>query len=84
VEEYVRGQEFLSDGIRRRGDVEGVLGDLVASRSRKRRRLNDRSTHKGNNGDGNKDILWYTASLRHACSCMSRATDRKSRADLNR
>jgi hypothetical protein len=67
-EEYVRGQEFLSDGIRRLGDVEGVLGDLVASRSRKRRRLGQAgSTEKQREGD--KDVLWYTASLRHACSC---------------
>jgi len=67
VEEYVRGQEFLSDGIRRVGDKEGVLGDLVASRSRKKRRLND-TIHEDKAEDG-KDILWYTASLRHACSC---------------
>jgi hypothetical protein len=70
VEEYVRGQEFLSDGIRRRGDVEGVLGDLVASKSRKRRRLNDTAIHEVKD-EGGKDILWYTASLRHACSCTS-------------
>jgi hypothetical protein len=70
VEEYVRGQEFLSDGIRRVGDKEGVLGDLVASRSRKRRRLNEVSTHEVKN-EGGKDVLWYTASLRHACSCTS-------------
>jgi hypothetical protein len=66
VEEYVRGQEFLSDGIRRRGDVEGVLGDLVASRSRKRRRLDSEKKK-----EGSEDVLWYTASLRHACSCTS-------------
>jgi hypothetical protein len=83
VEEYVRGQEFLSDGIRRRGDVEGVLGDLVASRSRKRRRLNDTAIHKDEAEDGKK-ILWYTASLRHACSCTSQATDQKSKADFHR
>jgi hypothetical protein len=71
VEEYVRGQEFLSDGIRRVGDKEGVLGDLVASRSRKRKRLNDIAIHEDKAEDGNKDILWYTASLRHACSCTS-------------
>jgi hypothetical protein len=70
VEEYVRGQEFLSDGIRRVGDVEGVLGDLVALRSRKRRRLNDSAVHKDKGEDG-KEILWYSASLRHACSCTS-------------
>jgi hypothetical protein len=71
VEEYVRGQEFLSDGIRRIGDKEGVLEDLVASRSRKRRRL-----YKAESGEehkeGDKDVLWYTASLRHACSCTYR------------
>lgn len=83
VEEYVRGQEFLSDGIRRVGDVEGVLGDLVASRSRKRRRLNDTPIHKDEAEDGKK-ILWYTASLRHACSCTSQATDQKSRANMIR
>ena len=70
VEEYVRGQEFLSDGIRRRGDVEGVLGDLVASRSRKRRRLDSAET-VGKKKGGDEDVLWYTASVRHACSCTS-------------
>lgn len=70
IEEYVRGQEFLSDGIRRIGDVEGVLGDLVAFQSRKRRRLNDTAIHTNKAGDG-KGILWYTASLRHSCSCTS-------------
>jgi len=74
VEEYVRGQEFLSDGIRRVGDKEGVLGDLVVSRSRKRRRLNDGAIHK-DKAEGGKDVLWYTASLRHACSCTSQVTD---------
>jgi hypothetical protein len=69
--EYVRGQEFLSDGIRRVGDKEGVLGDLVASRSRKRRRLDDVEA-RGIKYEGlDKDVLWYTASLRHACSCTS-------------
>jgi len=72
VEEYVRGQEFLSDGIRRVGDKEGVLGDLVASRSRKRRRLNDTATHQ-DKAEYGKHILWYTASLRHACSCTHQA-----------
>jgi hypothetical protein len=70
VEEYVRGQEFLSDGIRRVGDVEGVLGNLVASRSRKRRRL-DRAGTIEKKKEGNEDVLWYTATLRHACSCTS-------------
>lgn len=74
VEEYVRGQEFLSDGLRRIGDVEGVLGDLVASRSRKRRRLNETMADGVRDEGKNKDILWYTASLRHACSCKSRPT----------
>jgi len=84
VEEYVRGQEFLSDGIRRVGDVEGVLGDLVASEPRKRRRLDELSVHEDKTKERNKDILWYTASLRHACSCTSRATNKKSIADMVR
>jgi hypothetical protein len=69
--EYVRGQEFLSDGIRRVGDKEGVLGDLVASRSRKRRRLDDVEA-RGIKDEGlDEDVLWFTASLRHVCSCTS-------------
>jgi len=68
-QDYVRGQEYLSDGIRRVGDKEGNLGGLVKSRSRKRRRIE----HSGDHSEGSvildKDILWYTAGLRHACSC---------------
>ena len=68
-QEYVRGQEYLSDGIRRVGDKEGNLGDLVKSRSRKRRRIE----HSGDQSEGSvsldKDVLWNTAGLRHACSC---------------
>ena len=84
VEEYVRGQEFLSDGIRRVGDVEGVLGDVVASRSRKRRRLNGLPVHEDAAEEGNKDILWYSASLRHACSCTSPPTFQGMIADMVR
>jgi hypothetical protein len=83
VEEYVRGQEFLSDGIRRVGDKEGVLGDLVASRSRKRRRLSYTAIHEVKDEAG-KDVLWYTASLRHACSCTSQALHQKSTANMIR
>lgn len=68
-EEYVRGQECLSDGIRRVGDKEGNLGDLVRFGPRKRRRVEK----NGNQAEGStrfdRDILWYTAGLRHACSC---------------
>ena len=68
-EEYVRGQEYLSDGIRRVGDKEGNLGDLVKSRSRKRRRVEHVGDHSEGSVSLDKDILWYTAGLRHACSC---------------
>jgi hypothetical protein len=68
-EEYIRGQEFLSDGVRRAGDKEGDLGDVAESR--KRRRFN-RDIDGGEGSAGlEKDVLWYTASLRHACSCTS-------------
>ena len=80
----MRGQEFLSDGIRRIGDVEGVLGDLVASRSRKRRRLDGLPIHEDKAKERNKDIRWYTASLRHACSCTSRPTFQGMIADMVR
>jgi hypothetical protein len=68
-EEYLRGQEFLSDGIRRVGDKEGNLGDVV--KSRKRRRSNRNVERGEGSADLEKDVLWYTASLRHACSCTS-------------
>jgi hypothetical protein len=70
VEEYVRGQEFLSDGIRRVGDKEGVLGDLVALRS-KRRSLDGSGIQEVTTEGVTKSELWYTASLRYACSCTS-------------
>jgi hypothetical protein len=68
-EEFVRGQEFLSDGVRRVGDKEGNLGDVV--KSRKRRRSNRNVERGEGSADLEKDVLWYTASLRHACSCTS-------------
>lgn len=68
-QEYTRGQEYLSDGIRRVGDREGNLGDLVRSRSRKRRRVEHGGDHSEGSVSLDKDILWYTAGLRHACSC---------------
>jgi len=68
-QEYVRGQEYLSDGIRRVGDKEGNLGDLVRSRSRKRRRIEHSDDQSEGSVSLDKDILWYTAGLRHACSC---------------
>jgi len=71
VQEHVRGQEFLSDGIRRLGEREGILGNLVASKSRKRRRLNSAGGKEKGSVGVDEDALWYTASLRHACSCKS-------------
>ena len=68
-QEYVRGQEYLSDGIRRIGDKEGNLGDLVRSGSRKRRRVEKNGNQAEGSTRPDKDVLWYTAGLRHACSC---------------
>lgn len=63
--ELVRGQEYLHDAVRRRGDKEGDLRDLV--HARKRRKV-------GGKVELDKDVLWYTASLRWPCSCTSRSS----------
>jgi len=71
LEDYVRGQEFLSDGIRRVGDNEGILSEPVTSRPRKRRRLGEIGLSQKREVGTDKSVLWRTASLRHACSCKS-------------
>ena len=71
LEEYTRGQEFLSDGIRRVGDNEGILSEPVTSRSRNRRRLDDFGLSQKREVGTDKSVLWRTASLRLACSCKS-------------
>jgi hypothetical protein len=81
AEEYKRGQESLNDGIRRVGDTEGELRDLV--RARKRRRLSwDQGTDgRSHTGELDKEVLWYTASLCHACSCELSCTVYGTAAD---
>jgi hypothetical protein len=65
VEEYVRGQEFLSDGRRRVGEREGDAGDLRRFKKRRLEAKLDDDEKKGLE----KEVLWYTAKLRYACSC---------------
>lgn len=63
VQAFTRGQECLHDAVRRMENKEGDLRDLI--RLRKRRRI-----HAPSEGEElDRDVLWYTARLRHACSC---------------
>lgn len=79
AEEYRRGQEYLNDGIRRVKDKEGDLTELIYAR--KRRKLS--SSHAGagdHSGALKQEVFWYTASLRHACSCELSASSCKGRS----
>ena len=63
--EYIRGQEHLSDGVRRINDKDGDLWDL---RARKRRRVGEKTSGAGS-VKLDKEVYWYTANLKYPCSC---------------
>lgn len=77
--QYLRGEEFLTDGWRRKDDTEGKLEDLQEQR-RKRKRLTipvipggspeascakQAKDHSLSHGEP----LWYTAGLQYPCTC---------------
>jgi hypothetical protein len=77
--EYRGGQEYLNDGIRRVKDKEGDLTELI--HARKRRKLSSsKAGIEDHFGALDPEVFWYTASLRHACSCELPASFCKRRS----